>query len=149
MKILALLLKRPSDKQIKISKILLGLILILLAVIAFRVQNLSLQDSFLGLALDTNSKIYLSYAILGLWVIPIVLWGLDINLLSRGRTRILQIVFWVFLMILSGVFIDAATLSVDIFYFLLGLIIAFIWITGKFITKKGLKTGQKITKIRV
>jgi len=116
-------MKRPSDKQIKISKILLGLILILIAVIALRVQNLIFEDSIFWIALDATSKEYFSYFILGLWVIPIVLGGLDINILSRGRTRILQIVFWVFLMILSGMFVETPTLSV--------------------------KTGQKITKIRV
>jgi hypothetical protein len=34
-------------------------------------------------------------------------------------------------------------------YFLLGFIVLFAGITGKAITKKGLKHGQKITKIRV
>jgi hypothetical protein len=46
-------------------------------------------------------------------------------------------------------FVETATLSVDIFYFLFGLVIFFTGVTGKAITKKGLKTGQKITKIRV
>jgi hypothetical protein len=72
-------------------------------------------------------------------IIPLVLGGLDINVLSRGRTRILQIVFGVLLMIISGMFVDTASLSVDIFYFLFGLIVFFAGITGKAITKKGLK----------
>jgi hypothetical protein len=58
-------------------------------------------------------------------------------------------IFGVLLLIISGVFIDTATLSVDIFYFIFGLIVFFAGATGKAITKKGLKAGQKITKIRV
>jgi len=86
---------------------------------------------------------------MGIGIIPLVLWGLDINLLSRGRTRILQIVFAIILFIISGMFVETPTLSVDIFYFLLWLVVFIAGVTGKAITKKGLKTGQKITKIRV
>jgi hypothetical protein len=39
-------------------------------------------------------------------------------------------------MFISGLFIDTASLTVDIFYFLIGLIIAIAGITGKAITKK-------------
>lgn len=149
MKLLGLIMKRPSDKQIRIAKIMLWIMLILTGIAAFNLQNLTLEDSLFGIALNTNTKMYLSYAIMGLWVIPLVLGGLDINVLSRGRTRILQIAFAIILFIISGMFIETATLSVDIFYFLFGLIIFFAGVTGKAITKKGLKTGQKITKIRV
>lgn len=58
-------------------------------------------------------------------------------------------IFAIILLIVSGIFVDTATLSVDIIYFLLGLLVFFAGATGKAITKKGLKTGQKITKIRV
>ena len=149
MKLLGLVMKRPSDAQIRIAKIVLGIMLILTGIAAFNFQNLTLENSILGIALDSQAKQYVSYAIMGLWAIPLVLWGLDINVLSRGRTRILQIAFAILLFIISGAFIETATLSVDIFYFLLGLIVFIAWVTGKAITKKGLKTGQKITKIRV
>jgi len=142
-------MKRPSDSQIRIAKIIIGIMIILTWIAAFNLQNLSLENSIFGIALDDTSKQYLSYAIIWLWVIPIVLWGLDINVLSRGRTRILQIIFWVLLFIISGMFIETATLSVDIFYFLIWLVVFIAWATWKAITKKGLKTGQKITKIRV
>lgn len=142
-------MKRPSDKQIKLIKIAFGILLVLTSVLVFAVQKLSLEDNFFGISLTENYKIYLSYAIFTLGFIPLVLGGLDINILSRGRTRILQIVFGVFLMFLSGAFIETPTLSADILYFLLGLAAFFAGITGKLITKKGLKTGQKITKIRV
>jgi len=142
-------MKRPSDTQIQTAKIILGIMLILIGIAAFRVQNLSLENSIFGIALDENAKLYLSYAIIWIWIIPLTLWGLDINILSRWRTRILQIAFAILLFIISGIFVETATLSVDIFYFLLGLIVFIAWVTGKAITKKWLKTGQKITKIRV
>ena len=149
MKFLQLLMKRPSDQQIRAWKILLWVALLAIGFIAFRVQNLELENSIFWVALDWEMKNILSYIIIGIWGIPLILWGLDINILSRGYTRIFQIISWIVLMIIAGIFIDRATLSVDIFYFILGLIVFFVGITGKFITKKGLKHGQKITKIRV
>jgi len=142
-------MKRPSDSQIRISKIVLGIMLILTGIAAFNLQNLVLEDNILRFPLSVQAKEYLSYAIMGLWAIPIILGGLDLNILSRGRTRILQIAFWILLFIISGAFVETPTLSVDIFYFLLGLVVFFAGVTGKAITKKWLKTGQKITKIRV
>jgi hypothetical protein len=149
MKLLGLIMKRPSDSQIRIAKIVIWIMLILTGIAAFNLQNLVLEDSIFRITLDSTMKEYLSYAIMGIWIIPLVLWGLDINILSRGRTRILQIIFWVLLLIISGVFVETPTLSVDIFYFLIGLVVFLAGATGKAITKKGLKAGQKITKIRV
>ncbi|NDK10290.1 hypothetical protein GW846_05950 [Candidatus Gracilibacteria bacterium] len=149
MNFLQLLMKRPTDLQIRYAKIILGIVLIALGIIAFGVQNLSLESSFFGINLDPMTKKILAYIIVALGVFPLVMGGLDINILSRGRTRILQVIFGVLLMFVSGLFLDTASLTVDIFYFILGLIVAIAGITGKAITKKGLKTGQKITKIRV
>lgn len=149
MKMLGLIMKRPTDKQIKTIKIIFGIALILTGILAFNIQNLQIQDTIFGQVLTSEYKMYLSYAIMSLGVFPLFLGGLDINILSRGRTRILQIVFGILLMFISGLFTETATLSADILYFLLGLGVLIAGITGKVITKKGLKTGQKITKIRV
>ena len=142
-------MKRPSDTNIKKLKILFGVMLIIIGILVIAVQGLKLKNSIVWITLTEEIKPFISYWILWLWAIPITLWGLDINILSRGRTRILQMIFWIFLMILSGIFQDTPTLSADILYFLLGLIAFFVGITGKCITKQWLKTGQKITKIRV
>lgn len=149
MKFLQLIMKRPSDLQIRYGKIVLWILLIIIGLLAFGVQHLEIENSIFGIALTAQTKQILAYLIIAIGAIPMILGGLDINILSRGYSRILQIVFWFILMIISGIFIDTATLSVDIFYFLIGLFIAFFGITGKAITKKGLKAGQKITKIRV
>lgn len=142
-------MKRPTDKQVRMIKIILGVILILTGILAFRVQGLELEDSLLGIALTEQTKQYIAYVIVLMGAIPLVLGGLDINVLSRGYTRILQITFAIILFIISGAFKETATLSVDIVYFLVALGVLIAGITGKAITKKGLKHGQKITKIRV
>ncbi len=149
MNFLQLLMKRPTDKQIRYAKIFLWIVLIVLWVVAFWVQHLTLENTIFWFNIDPMTQKILAYVIIALGVFPLVMGWLDINLLSRGRTRILQAIFWVLLMFVSGLFIDSASLTVDIFYFLIGLIVAIAGITGKAITKKGLKTGQKITKIRV
>lgn len=149
MKLVGLLMKRPSDTQVRYGKMIVGIILIVTSILAFWVQNLAIENFIFGFALNADQKLIFSYAIIALWAFPLLLWGLDINLLSRGYTRILQIIFGIFLMFLSGIFIETATLSVNIIYFLIGLFVFFVGVTGKAITKKGLKHGQKITKIRV
>ena len=149
MKLLGLIMKRPSDIQICYAKIMLGTILMLIWSIAFWIQWLQFEESFLGMELTKIRQLYLSHFIVFFGSIVIVLWGLDVHFLSRGYTRILQILFGVFLILLSGVFKETPTLNVGVIYFLLWLIVIFVGITGKFITKQGLRAGQKITKIRV
>lgn len=136
MNFLKLIMSRPSDQKIRYFKIALGAILILLGILAFQVQGLTLQDRFFGMTLNSEVKQILSYAIMALGVFPLVLGGLDINILSRGYTRILQIVFGILLILIGMLFTETAVLTVDIFYFLIGFVVAFIGITGKFITKK-------------
>ena len=149
MKLLWLIMKRPSDTQIRYAKMALGTLMIITWILAFGVQKLQIENSIFGINLTENTKNVLSYILIALGVFPLVMGGLDLHLLSRGRTRILQIVFGILLIVISTIFIDTATLSVDILYFLMGFVVAFAGITGKAITQKGLKYGQKITKIRV
>lgn len=59
-------MKRPSDSQIRISKIVLGIMLILTGIAAFNLQNLVLEDNILRFPLSVQAKEYLSYAIMGL-----------------------------------------------------------------------------------
>lgn len=149
MKILWLLMKRPSNTQIRSIKTAFWIALILTGIAAFSLNWLMLEESIFGIALADNEKLIAQYMIIALWIPLIILWWLDISLLSRGRTRILQIVFWVLLMIVGGMFQNTPTLSVDIFYPLFGFMCIIAGISGKMITTKGLKYGQKVTKIRV
>lgn len=149
MNFLALLLKRPSDKQIKHIKIAFSILVIIASILAVGVQNLEIQDSIFGQTLSLSAKEYIGYGIIGLGFIPLILGGLDISILTRGRTRILQAIFGVLLMYISGLFEDSATLGANIILFLLGLAAIIAGISGKLITDKGRKHGQKITKVRV
>ena len=149
MKILWLLMKRPSNIQIRSIKALFWITLVLTGIVAFNLNWLLLEESIFGIALAENERLVMQYLIIALWIPLIILWGLDISLLSRGRTRILQIVFWVLLIIVGGIFQNTPTLSIDILYPLFGLLAIIAGISGKIITTKGLKYGQKITKIRV
>ncbi len=45
MKLLGLIMKRPSDSQIRIAKVVIGIMLILTGIAAFNIQNLSLENS--------------------------------------------------------------------------------------------------------
>ena len=149
MKLVQLIMKRPSNTQIRGIKAGTGLALILIWVVAFYVNNLELNETIFGLGLDENNKFIAEHLIIALWFPLLILWGLDISLLSRGRTRILQIVFWVFLMIVWGMFQNYPTLTVDVFYPIIWFFAIIAGISGKLITTKGLKYWQKVTKIRV
>lgn len=142
-------MKRPSDTHIRLWRTLIGALVILTGIVAFKVQWLMLQDSILGITLNETNKEYVKHAMVMIGLIPLIGGAFDINLLSRGRARILQIVFAIVLLIMAGAFIESPTVGINILYFFLGLFVLGFWITGKGITKKGLKTGQKITKIRV
>ena len=66
MKLLGLIMKRPSDSQIRSSKIVLGIMLILTGIVAFSVQNLALENTFFGFDLTETAKTYLSYSIIAI-----------------------------------------------------------------------------------
>lgn len=73
MKVLGLLMKRPSDTQVRYAKLALGAILILTGILAFNIQKLSLENSIFGFELTNQVKIYLSYAIMAIGAFPLVL----------------------------------------------------------------------------
>ena len=66
MKLLGLIMKRPTDAQVRTAKIVLGIMLILTGIAAFNIQNLTLENSLFGITLDANTKMYLSYAIMAI-----------------------------------------------------------------------------------
>lgn len=73
MKFLALLMKRPSDIQIRYAKMLLGTLLILTGILAFGVQKLQIENSIFGIALTENAKNILSYILIALGAFPLVM----------------------------------------------------------------------------
>jgi len=71
--ILKILAKKPSDSQIRYGKIIFGVLLILIGYIAFYVQHLELQDAIIWQTLSSETKMYLSYGIIGFGIIPVLL----------------------------------------------------------------------------
>jgi len=129
-------MKRPSDSQIRNWKIGLGIVLVITGIIAFQVQNLEVESTLFGIELDQMQQMIVQYSIIGIGILPIILGGLNLHFLKSGKTKILQIVFGIILIYVSTLFKETASLGVDIVYFLIGLGIIIVGITGKFITKK-------------
>jgi hypothetical protein len=63
--------------------------------------------------------------------------------------RILELIYAVILFYFSHIIIEWANLDIDVLVFFLAFIPLVWWITWKFITKKWLNYGYKVTKIRV
>ena len=149
MNFLQLLMKRPSDKNIRIWKVLFGFIIALSAYLTFFVNGVDIQETAFWASLSLTMQFMIKYWLIALWIIPMVTGALDINIIERKYTRIIQILYAFALFWYSGMIIGGAKLGMETLYFLLAFIPLVGWITGKFLTKKGLKAGQKVTKIRV
>lgn len=119
---LTFLAKKPSDSQLRYGKIIYGILLIMVGLIAFRVQGLILQDSIFGQTLSTETKEILSYILIGFGIIPTLLGAFDIHFLKSGKAKILQIVFGVFLIWVGSLFQEQASLGINIVYTLLGIL---------------------------
>lgn len=143
------LAQRPSDRNIRIGKVLFGLLLTITIYYNLIYQNDAIENSFLGINLSTEIQSYLKYSFLSLWIIPMITGIFDINLLKSSHVRYLQIFYSIILFIISSMIVETAHLDSDTILLLLGIIALVFGILGKAITKKWLKTGQKITKIRV
>ena len=145
--------KRPSDFTIKTARIIFGLILISSLYYNLIIQWDVLENNFVWLFenVSEQSILIIKYILIGLWIIPVIMWLSSFCFLKKKYMRIIQIVFWIFLFYISSKIIpsDANKLDVDS-------LIGFMWIfpliagiTWKCITSKCLKFGEKITKIRV
>lgn len=149
MNFLQLLMKRPTDKNIRIWKVLFGLIIAISAYVTFFINGVNISDNAFGQALSESTKDIIKYALVVIGTIPVITGAFDINVIERKYSRIIQIFCGIILFWYSSTIVGGAKLWVETLYFLLAFIPLVGGITGKFITKKGLKTGQKITKIRV
>lgn len=148
MNFLKLLLTRPEDKTIRILKVIFWAALWLIS-IAVYYQNIGFDEKIFGITTTQNIHIWLWVCIWILSIFPIISGVTDLSLLSRGHTRILQIVYGVLILIFGILLKENPKIGFEIFYPLLGIIAIFAGISGKILTKKWLKAKQKITKIRV
>lgn len=68
--------------------------------VAFGVQQLQFNNPFFWMNLSEMGKAYAAHFIVFFGAVLIVIGGLDVHFLSRGYTRILQIIFGIFLIIM-------------------------------------------------
>ena len=146
---LKILTKRPSDKFIKISKIIFWLTLILSLYYNLIYLNKKIEPSFFWYTVDNNYIIYIKYFIISLWLVPLIMWAFNICMLKSKYIRILQIIFAILLFYISTKFKDSPDLDIDVLLIIIAFFPLLAWITGKCITSKCLRYKEKITKIRV
>lgn len=146
---LKILTKRPSDKTIRLTKIAFGIIIITAGYYNLIYQGDPLVETLFGKAIDESTAIYIKYAILWLGIFPIITGATDLYIFKAKYTRILQIFTAILLFYAAGIIKDSASLEYDTLIGIMALLPLLSGITGKGITKKGLKYGEKITKIRV
>lgn len=169
-KIVEFLKKRPTDKQMRIWRTIFGLIIIFL--LGFYFNDFSFNFEI------WNNENYIKYSLFILWIIPIIMWLTDICFAKRKYVKIIQIIFWLVLIFvwnnieMNSINSDIKTVETQSWSLNLsdltstsssknqsiniGIIIAWMWIlpiimwiTGKCISQKCYKFGEKITKIRV
>ncbi|NDK08655.1 DUF2892 domain-containing protein [Candidatus Gracilibacteria bacterium] len=141
--------KRPSDKTILLSRILFGLLLS---------GSLYYNLIFLDKGLDTNyfwvevseaTITYIKYFFIALGIVPLLLGITNMCMFKSKIVRIIQIIFGITLFYVSAKIQESPTLDIDVLILFMGFFPLFAGITGKCITTKCMKYGEKIQKIRV
>ena len=140
---------RPQDKTIRIGKVVFAMIYLVTIYYNLIYQGDALETSYFGQTVSNTSLEYVKYVLLAIGFFPLLTGIFDLNLLKSNHTKYLQMVFAVYLMYLASSIVTTPTLDSDTLFMLLWVLIFFIGLTGKAITKQGLRAKQKITKIRV
>lgn len=150
-KIAEFLQKRPSDLTIRIWRVVFWLLYVLVLYYNFFMQETPnvIQDSIFWVTIGENTKTIISYTIVAFWIFPIITWLTDLTFMKSKYVRILELIYAVILFYFSHIIIEWANLDIDVLVFFLAFIPLVWWITWKFITKKWLNYGYKVTKIRV
>jgi len=152
-KILQILQKRPSDNTIYFGRIIFWIVLIASLYYNLIYQGDNLENNYLWIFdnVSQNSINIIKYVLVGIGIIPIIMWFLRICFLKKKYMRIIQIIFWIFLFYVSSKIspLDPNKIDVDTLIFLLAFLPLIAGITWKCIASKCLKYWEKITKIRV
>ncbi len=141
--------KRPSDMTIRVTGIVFGLIILWAGYYNLIYQGDSIESTIFGNEVTDQMELYIKYSILGLGIFPLVKNIINKCLLQKKYIKYLQLFYAIALFYASSVIADSANLDFDTLLVFMGLLPLFSGITGKFITTKCLKYGEKITKIRV
>ena len=146
---LKVLMKRPTDKTIRTSEFIFGLIYIVVVYYNLVIQGDAIENTYFWMEVSDENITYVKHFFVSIWFIPLIKWGLWLNLLKSKYLRFSQILFGIILFYIGGKIVEWPNLDVDALIVFMWLFPLFAWITGKLITKTWLKHGQKITKIRV
>ncbi len=141
--------KRPSDKTIRIWRVLFGLILITTLYYNLIVQWDAIQSTLFWQEISEKNLEYIKYGLVSLWIIPVIMWATKLCILKKKYMRIVQIVFAIILFYISSIIVEGPELDIDSLIWLMGILPLIAWITWKCIPSYCMKHAEKITKIRV
>ena len=143
--------KRPSDKTIKIGKILFWLLLVwsLYYNLIYQAEINTLETNFFWMDVSESTIKYITYAFIAMWIIPVYTAVTNVCLLKKKYMRYVQVFFWITILYASGKVVETASLDIDSLLLLMWLLPLAAWITWKCITSNCMKYKEKITKIRV
>jgi hypothetical protein len=141
--------KRPSDKMIRIGRVVFGLILIITLYYNLILQGDAIQSTLFWQELTASQLEYVKYSIVALWIIPVFMWATNICLLKKKYMRIVQIFFAIVLFYISSIIIEGPELDIDSLIAIMWILPLIAWITWKCITSNCMRYAEKITKIRV
>ncbi len=143
--------KRPSDMTILIWRMLFGMILIASLYYNLIVQWDALETNFFWMEVPSQYLLPIKYGFIALWIVPIIMWVLNICLLKKKWMKIVQIIFGITLFYIANQIIpwDPNKIDVDSLVGIMWILPLVAWISGKCITGKCLKFWETITKIRV
>lgn len=150
MKIAKFVTKRPTDKTIRLGRVIFWLLYMALIWYNLIYLGKPIDNIYFGYLLDENELIYLKYGIWAIWLIPVLMWAFDICLLRKKYVRIVQIIFGIILIYIANwIILESPDLDVDVAIGLMSILPILAGITGKCITKTCMRYREKVIKIRV
>lgn len=158
--IISFLQKRPTDKTIRISRIMFWLILILslyynLIYLGKGIDTTYFDFQFFGyvlsqgITLNEDQILILKHILLLVGLPPLIMGIVGKCFLKKKYVKILQILLAITLFYISGIISESPNLDIDILIGVMWIIPLIAGITGKMVTKNCLNYGEKVTKIRV
>ncbi len=141
--------KRPSDKTIRISRIVFWLILIWALFYNLIYLDKAIDTEYFWQEIDEKWLMIAKYIMISLWIIPLIMWVTNICLLKSKYMRIMQIFYAIVLFYVSSSIAESPDLDIDVLVWFMWLLPLIAWITWKCITKNCLRYWEKVTKIRV
>lgn len=150
-KIVQLIQKKLSDRTIRVTKIIFGIVYIGVLYYNFFVQEApnTIQDNLFWVSISEQVQIIVMYIMVAFWLIPLVTWAANLCIAKSKYIRIAQIIYAVILFYFSHIILETPDLDVDVLLFFMAFIPLIWWISWKLITSKCSNYWYKQTKIRV